>query len=172
MADSTGIPELGWATRQRRLALIGAVISLLGLAASVLAMISYPRSVDDQNPYAVVALIGAVLLTGCCLLNLLAWVVAVGAWRRDDDLDGPWWPISLVAHVVSYPAVLVGMYGMLAASALAGWSSPPGIYFGIAFLMIIFAQIIGGTQRLRRCGPPGTIPSYLRQLNARVQSQR
>jgi hypothetical protein len=80
--------------------------------------------------------------------------------------------VSLIAHVVSYAAVLVGMFGAIEGSALAGFASRAGTLDGIAFILMIFGQIIGGTQYLRRSGPPGTVPTYIRKLNAKVQSLR
>lgn len=173
MEDTVQLPDIGWARRQRMLAVTGAVLGVAALVLSILGLTSYPRSADDQNWYAVLAVAGSGVLAACCLLNLISWSVAVGHWNREVDLESRTWSrASMGAHVLSYLAVLVGMYAMLAASAIAGWSSPPGRYFGIAFLLIIFAQVLGGTQRLRRHGPPGTIPNYLRQLNAKVQSLR
>ena len=119
------------------------------------------------------AWIGALVLTVCCAINAWCWHSQIRGWRAGSD-DGyrQRSQLSLVAHLVSYVAVLVGMYGALEASALAGCTGPAGTLLGIAFIVIIFGQILAGSQLLRRSGPPGTIPTYLRKLNAKVKSVR
>jgi len=168
-ADRPDLPEVTWASAQLRLAVVGGGLSLLGLIA---AAVGVQPGIDGFG-FRLMAVIAIVVLASCCGVNAWSWLAQLGRWRTGSD-DGyrQRSQVSIAAHVISYAAVLVGMYGTLEGSALAGWSSQAGTLHGIAFILIIFGQIIGGTQYLRRSGPPGTIPTYLRRLNAKVQSLR
>jgi hypothetical protein len=168
VGQSTGeLPDLHWASTQRRLAVAGTLLSLIGVLAATFAG---PLS---GEAFRLLAWIGALVLAVCCGVNAWCWHGQIRRWRAGSD-DGyrRRAQLSLVAHLVSYVAVLIGMYGALEASALAGWTSTAGTLLGIDFIVIIFGQILGGSQLLRRSGPPGTIPTYLRKLNAKVQSLR
>lgn len=171
MADEVSTGP-AWVRRQLLITVIGTVIAAAGLLMAVLGLVAYPWHSGDAASYAITATVGAGLLTLCCLVNLVGWLVARGSGV--DRVAGPsvLRRVSLGAHVLSYVAVLVGMFGALSASALAGWDSPSGVYFGICFLVIIFGQILAGTQYLRTAGPPGTVPNHLRRLNEYVKSQR
>lgn len=164
-----GLPDLQWASSQRTMAIVGTVLSLLGLVAAAIG--DQPGA--DGFGFRLMASVAALVLVLCCGINAWCWHTRIGRWRSGSDTGyRRSAQLSLVAHVVSYAAVLVGMYGCLEGSALAGWGSRVGTLHGIAFILIIFGQIIGGTQLLRRSGPPGTIPTYIRKLNAKVQSLR
>jgi MFS family permease len=165
-------PDDGWARQQRLLAGIGTLLALAGLITAILALTAL-SPVAGAAGYAVAAVISVAVLLACCGLITWTWTGQLSDWRSgtDGDYRGRC-RISLISHLVSYAAVLGAMYTTLAGSALAGWASGSGTLFGISFLLAIFAQIIGGTQLLRRSGPPGTIPTYLRRLNAKVQSLR
>ena len=80
--------------------------------------------------------------------------------------------VSFWLHVLSYPVVLVGLYLCIEASALAGFSSGTGFSLGLAALLLILAQVTGAVQFLRTDGPPGTVPTHLRALMARIRAQR
>jgi hypothetical protein len=165
-------PDLGWARRQRLLALVGNLLALIGLAAAVGGLVALPPG-SGADGYAVTAVLAAAVLVGCCGVLGWCWTAQLADWRSGTDGRYPGRArLSLAAHLASYVAVLVAMYATLAASALAGWADSSGTLFGVSFLVVIFGQIIGGTQLLRRSGPPGTIPTYLRRLNAKVQSLR
>lgn len=164
-----GLPDLRWASTQRTMAIVGTGLSLLGLIA---AKIGDQPGLDGYG-FRVMAWIAALVLVICCGVNAWCWHAQLRHWRSGSDSGYQrLGRLSLIAHVVSYAAVLVGMYGSLEGSALAGWSSRAGTLHGIAFILIIFGQIVGGTQLLRRSGPPGTIPTYIRKLNTKVQSLR
>lgn len=164
-----GLPDLSWASRQRTMAAVGTLLSLLGLVAAVVG--SQP-GVDGYG-FRLMAAIAVLVLVICCGVNAWAWHGQLREWRSGSDTGYPLRSrLSLAAHLTSYAAVLVGMYGTLEGSALAGWTSRAGTLHGIAFILIIFGQIIGGSQLLRRSGAPGTIPTYIRKLNAKVQSLR
>lgn len=163
------VPELKWASAQRRLAVIGTGLSLLGLVAAAVGLVPNIAGYG----FRLMAVIAIAVLMVCCGVNAWAWHAQLGRWRTGSDEGfAQRWRVSLAAHLISYVAVLIGMYGTLEGSALAGWSSIVGTLHGIAFILIIFGQIIGGTQYLRRSGPPGTVPTYLRRLNVKVQSLR
>ncbi|QDP98237.1 hypothetical protein FOE78_22090 [Microlunatus elymi] len=171
--DHSAAPDLVWARRQRLLALVGTLVAILGLITAVGGLVGLAADAADARPYAITAVIGAAALALCCAVIAVCWFGQLRRWQAgDQSLDHGRARLTLIAHVASYPAVLVTMYGALAASALAYWDSLSGTLLGITFILVIFAQILGGTQLLRRSGPPGTIPTYLRKLNAKVQSLR
>jgi hypothetical protein len=167
--NTAPIPELAWAAGQRTLAGVGTLLSVLALLAAKIA----DQPGIDGYAFRLTAWIAALVLLLCCAVLTWCWHSQLGQWRSGRD-DG--YPqrrrVSLIAHVVSYAAVLVGMFGAIEGSALAGFASRAGTLDGIAFILMIFGQIIGGTQYLRRSGPPGTVPTYIRKLNAKVQSLR
>jgi len=167
--DRPDLPDPKWASGQLRLALVGTGLTVIALIA---ALAGVQPGVDGFG-FRLMAVIAIAVLGVCCGVNAWSWQTQLGRWRTGSD-DGyrQRARVSLAAHLTSYAAVLVGMYGTLEGSALAGWSSRAGTLHGIAFILIIFGQIIGGTQYLRRTGSPGTIPTYLRRLSARVQSLR
>jgi hypothetical protein len=151
----------------------GTVVAVGSVSTAALGLNAFPFDTMDVLGYAIAAVIGTAGLTACVATILLAWLVA----HRRSISGGPfvrrgWRIATLVAQGLSYAAVLVAMFGALAASALAGWDSPSGMLLGIAFLLAIFGQILAGTQDLRVSGPPGTVPTYLRRLNGLVQSRR
>ena len=166
--------DLGWARRQRLLALIGSLVTLGSVVTAFAGLFLLAANTADARPYAITAVIGALVLLVCCAVLTLCWFGQIGRWRGGADaaIDSGRWRLSLIAHLVSYLAVLVTMYGSLEASALSYWDSISGTLLGITFILAIFGQILGGTQLLRRSGPPGTIPTYLRKLNTKVQSLR
>lgn len=172
-ADATtaalGQPDLKWASTQRTMAVVGTALSLIALVAAVFGV----ATALEGYGFRVLAAIAAGVLMLCCGVNAYGWQSQLGDWRGGSDAGYQRRArLTLIAHVVSYAAVLIGMYATLEGSALAGWASGPGTLHGIAFILMIFGQIIGGTQYLRRSGQPGTIPTYLRKLNAKVQSLR
>ncbi|QGN33791.1 hypothetical protein [Microlunatus sp. Gsoil 973] len=167
--NTPGIPDLGWAANQRTLVSVGTGLSLLALAA---AKIADQPGVEGYG-FRLMSWIAAVVLLVCCGVNAWCWHSQLRQWRSGGD-EGYQQRrrLSLIAHLVSYAAVLVGMFSAIEGSALAGFASGAGTLDGIAFILMIFGQIFGGTQYLRRSGPPGTVPTYLRRLNAKVQSLR
>lgn len=168
-AGRPDVPDPKWASAQLRLAVLGSGLSLLGLVAAAAGL----QPGIDGFGFRLMAVIAIAVLLVCCGVNVWCWRAQIGRWRTGSDAGYPRRSrLSIAAHVISYAAVLVGMYGTLEGSALAGWSSQAGTLHGIAFILIIFGQIIGGTQYLRRSGAPGTIPTYLRKVNAKVQSLR
>ena len=80
----------------------------------------------------------------------------MASWRgeRIQDLHGEA-RLSWITHLVSYAVALVGLFGCMAASADAGWSSNAAVLLGLALLLILAAQVLAGVQYLRPSGPPG-----------------
>lgn len=149
------------------------MLAVGSLAVAVPGLAVYGFGTADVLGYPIAGVVGSAVLVGCAVLILLGWLLAIRRLRSGGAFVEPGWQrVVLVAHVVSYLATLVAMFGALAASAFAGWDSPSGVLFGIAFLLVIFGQILVGTQVLRTTGPPATVPTYLRRLNALVQSKR
>lgn len=172
---ATGGPrvDVDWARRQRRLAVSGAVLALIAFGCTVVGLIGYPPEYPAPTWRIYLATGTAALLAMCCVVLVLGWQRGVRAWQSAERVDlGGWIRWCFVAHLLSYPAVLAVMYGAVAESSLVGWSTATGTQLGIAFVLGIAAQTMGGSQYLRRDGPPGTVPNYLRKLNTKVQSLR
>ena len=81
--------------------------------------------------WAIAALVASVLMLAVCVIQVVVWRRAMASWRgeRIQDLHGEA-RLSWIAHLVSYAVELLGLFGCMAASADAGWSSnaavPPG----------------------------------------------
>lgn len=167
--------DLSWARRQRRWAVAGAVLALVALGCAILSLIEYPTAPSAATWRLYLALVATGVLTLCCVVLVEGWRRGMRSWG-DDSGEGAGMArllrVCFGAHVVSYLTVLLAMYGSVAESALVGWNSGTGTLLGVVFIVVIGAQTIGGTQYLRRSGPPGTVPNYLRMLNAKVQSLR
>ncbi|SDS43933.1 hypothetical protein [Microlunatus soli] len=174
-SGASGSVDLRWARRQLLLTAAGAVLGVVGLLVAIGGLSRLPLSAADARPYAITAVVAAAVLALACLLILGCWLIQLRRWRtapETSDVGHLLGRVSLVAHLATFPAVLVTMYGALAGSAMAYWDSPAAFGLGITFILAIFAQILAGSQPLRRSGPPATIPFYLRRLNDKVQSLR
>jgi hypothetical protein len=149
------------------------VVALVAFGCTIVGLIGYPAGfgVPTWRLYFAVASSGVLAL--CCVVLVVGWQQALKVWRSEagGDLSG-WIKLCFGVHLLSYVAVLAAMYGAVAESAVVGWSTSTGSVLGIAFILVIAAQSIGGTQYVRRQGMPGTFPNYLRKLNDKVQSLR
>jgi hypothetical protein len=68
--------------------------------------------------------------------------------------------------------VVLGLFAGIAASqdvdfagAVANWST-------LAVVPLIASQVVGAVRYVRRSGPPGTIPTHVRALAARIERSR
>jgi hypothetical protein len=155
------------------LAVAGAAVAVVALCCTIVSLIGYRARFGAPTWQLGFAIAAAGVLALCCVVLVVGWQQALKVWRSaaGGDLSG-WIKLCFGVHLLSYVAVLAAMYGAVAESALVGWSSSIGFLLGIAFILVIAAQSIGGTQYVRHQGLPGTIPNYLRKLNDKVQSLR
>lgn len=165
--------DLVWARRQRSMAVVGSVLAVVAFGCTILSLIGYPKDLGAPSWQLYLAIVAAGVLALCCVVLIVGWLQALRSWGSSDrtDLSG-WMKWCFAAHLLSYLAVLFAMYATVAESALVGWNSGTGTFLGLAFIVVIAAQTIAGTQYLRHRGPPGTVPNYLRLLNDKVQSLR
>ncbi len=169
-ASTVGSPvDAGLVTRSRRTlgtVLLGAGLAVLSTAASVIGRSTYPQLVGGVGRgEAQVAVIVAIVLLVIIIVQAVGWAVAGRVWSGRSRLNlQPLGAVSYVAHLLSYPAVLVGMWEMLSAMVIAHVQTMSFWMFAVGLVALVAAQIIGATEYLRRSGPPGTLPAHLRRL--------
>ncbi len=158
---------------QVRLIRVGVVSALLAVVCAVIALVGFPADAGRDLGFAIGALVAAVVLSGCCLAQLLIWRRAFGAWRADRVFGADAAVrASWLVHVVSYPVLLAALYLFIEASLLGGMVDAPGYALGVGILLLLIAQTTAAVQYLRVDGGPGTIPNHLRALAAHIRAQR
>lgn len=157
-----------------RMIRVGAVCALVAVVFAVLAVVRFPAFDNESTGlgWAVAALVGSVAVLAGCVIQVATWQRAIASWRgqRIQDLHGEA-RLSWVAHVLSYPAVVVVLFGSMAGSARAGWSATAAVLLALALLFVLAAEVLAGVQYLRPSGPPGTIPAHMRRLIERSRSR-
>ncbi len=162
-------------TPHLRMTEIGAGFALVAVVCAVLAVERFPAFSDSGATgvgWAITALVGAVLILAICVIQVAVWLRAMASWRgqRIQDLHGEA-RLSWIAHLVSYPAVLIALLGSIAGSAYATWSASASVLLGLSLLFVLVAQVLSGVQYLRPSGPPGTLPAHMRRLVERSQQR-
>jgi len=160
---------------QLRLTQLGTVAAVLALAASLGAVLTFPDFGDPTtgSGWAVTAAVVSGVLLVITVVQTLIWRRAMADWKGDADHDlRALTRISWVAHLVSYPTVLVGLWACIAGSVAAGTASTAALLLAFALLFLLLAQVLAGVQFLRTEGPAGTIPGHLRRLSAGIQRRR
>ncbi len=158
-----------------RMTEIGAGCALLAVVFAVAAVVRFP-SFDDTGAtglgWAVTALVGAVLVLAICVIQVVVWLRAMASWRgrRIQDLHGEA-RLSWIAHLASYPAVVLALLGSIAGSSYATWSATAAVLLGLCLLFVLAAQVLSAVQYLRPSGPPGTLPAHMRRLVERSQQR-
>ena len=152
----------------------GAVCALVAVIFAVLAVVRFPAFDSESTGlgWAVAALVGSVAVLAGCVIQVATWQRAIASWRgeRVQDLHAEA-RLSWVAHVLSYPAVLVVLFGTMSGSARAGWSATAAVLLALTLLFVLAAQVLAGVQYLRPSGPPGTIPAHMRRLIERSRTR-
>ena len=150
-----------------RMTLAGAVCGLLGAAAAIGAVATFPNfsSAANGGTWAVVAMVCAVLMLAISVIQVLVWRRAMASWRgvRLQDLRAEA-RLSWIVHLVSYAVVLVALWACIAAGADAGWTTTAGALLGVTLVLVVAGQVLAGVQYLRPGGPPGTVPAHIRHL--------
>lgn len=153
----------------------GAVCALVAVIFAVLAVVRFPAFSSTESTgigWAIAALVASVAVLAGCVIQVATWQRAIASWRgeRIQDLHGEA-RLSWVAHVLSYPAVVVVLFGAMAGSARAGWSATAAVLLALGLLFVLAAQVLAGVQYLRPSGPPGTIPAHMRRLIERSRTR-
>jgi uncharacterized membrane protein len=160
---------------QLRLTQVGTVAAAVAVVLAVVAVLTYPdfTGTSPGSGWALAAAIAAVVLLGLCVVQLVAWRRALAEWRgeRNHDLKRLT-QLSFLAHLVSYAAVLVGLWAAIAGSVAAGTTSTAASLLGFALLFLVLGQVLAAVQYLRVEGPSGTIPGHLRRLAAEIKRRR
>lgn len=158
-----------------RLAQVGTGVGGAAAVAAAAAIASFPRFTAEATgvSWAVLALVCALLMTGICVVQLLAWRQAMAWWRGQRPTPPArlarlsWW-----LHVGSYLVALVALYAGISGSAAAGWSAVAATLLTLSLLLSLIAQVLGAVQYVRPSGPAGTVPTHMRRLLARERARQ
>lgn len=162
-------------TPHLRMTEVGAAAALLAVVLAVVAVIRFPSFAGTGGTgiaWAVTALVGALLILAVCVIQVAVWLRAMASWRgrRVQDLHGEA-RLSWVAHLASYPAVLVALLGSIAGSIYATSTATSSVLLGLSLFFVLVAQVLAGVQYLRPSGPPGTLPAHMRRLVERSRQR-
>lgn len=162
-------------TPHLRMTLAGSVCAAAAVAVAVAAVARFPRFAGGGPTglgWAVIALVAAVVMLAVCVVQVTVWRRAMASWRglRLQDLHAEA-RLSWVAHLASYPVVLIVLLGSIAGSAYATWSAGSAVLLAVVLLLVLAAQVLAGVQYLRPGGPPGTVPTHLRRLLERSRQR-
>ena len=165
--------QVAFAQRASVFVALGTLLATLALILGLVALNASSTGATDSTavPWIVALLACAAVLGLLCVVQLRLWNQA---WRRwvagnpSQRLER----VSWVLHVVSYPVVVVGLFAGLAASHDVGFAGSVSTFSTLALVPLVAAQVLGAVQHVRRDGPPGTIPTHLRRLSARVERSR
>ena len=161
------------AQRHAMLVAVGSVLATLAIILALLALTAAGRGVTATSamPWIITLLVCAGLIGTCCVVQQRLWLRAWNVWRVDPSARvGE--RFSWVVHLVSYPVVVVGIFAGIAASQEVGFSGAVANWSTLALVPLIGAQVVGPVQYVRRDGPPGTIPTHVRRLAARIERSR
>ncbi|HIT74225.1 MAG TPA: hypothetical protein IAA98_01395 [Candidatus Avipropionibacterium avicola] len=134
---------------------LGAALAAAGVVVSTVAAVLSPA----LWPWIGVAAAAVVLVTA---------VVQLVGWRRvvvDDVVPtGTRAKVSWWMHVVSWIAVLVGMYAMMTVLVASGFRDGRWVLALTGLVALVLGQTLGSTRFLRTAGPGGTIPGHAERL--------
>ncbi len=157
-----------------RMIIGGAVAALVAVICAAIAVILFPTfaAADTGRGWGIVTLLAAVAMLAVAVIQIAVWRRALDSWRgtRVQDLHGEA-RLSWIAHLASYVVALVALFGAIAGSGAAGWSSRSAALLAVALLFILIAQVSAGVQYLRASGPPGTLPAHMRRLVERSRAR-
>ncbi|GAB2589639.1 hypothetical protein GCM10009593_31190 [Microlunatus antarcticus] len=171
----TNDPDLLVAGAQRS-AMLVAVGSVLATASVILALLALNATTSGVTsttavPWIIALLVCGALIGVCCVVQQRLWLRAWNVWRVDPSASvGE--RFSWVVHVVSYPVVVAGIFAGIAASHDVGFAGAVANWSTLALVPLIGAQVVGAVQHVRKDGPPGTIPTHVRRLAARIERSR
>ena len=172
-ATGDGQDLLARAQRNALLVAVGSVLATVAVILSLLAVTaasSGPTS-TTARPWVVALLVCAALTGALCVVQQRLWLRAWNVWRRDLTARvGE--RVSWVVHLVSYPVVVVGIFAGITASRDVGFAGAVANWSTLALLPLIGSQVVGAVRHVSPAGPPGTIPTHVRRLSARIERSR
>jgi hypothetical protein len=163
---------LARAQRNAMLVAVGSILATLALILALLALNATTRDAASTTavPWIITLLVCAGLMGALCVVQQRLWLRAWNAWRADVVVHGQ--RLSWVLHLLSYPVVIVGIFAGLAASQDVGFAGTVANFSTLALVPLIGSQVLGAVQHVRTEGPPGTIPTHVRRLSARIERLR
>ena len=152
---------------------LGTMLATLALILGLVALNASSTGAADSTavPWIVTPLACAAVLGLLCVVQLRLWNQAWRRWAAGNpshQLER----VSWILHVLSYPVVVLGLFAGLAASHDVGFAGSVSTFSTLALVPLVAAQVLGAVQHVRRDGPPGTIPTHLRRLGARIERSR
>ena len=165
--------QVARAQRSTLFVALGTLLSTVALVLGLLALNgAYTGAADSTAvPWIVTLLAAAAAMGLLCVVQVRLWNLAWRRWVEAIPTDrverGSW-----VLHVVSYAVVLVGIFAGVAASHDVGFAGTVSTFATLALVPLIAAQVLGAVQHVRRDGPPGTVPTHVRRLSARIERAR
>lgn len=162
--------------RAQRNALFVALGTLLSTMSLVLGLLALNASVTGAAPstalpWLVTLMTCAVAMGLVCVVQQRLWNLAWRRWAASHPTDGVE-RASWVLHLVSYLVVVVGIFAGVAASQAVGFIGAVSTFATLALVPLVAAQVLGAVQHVRRDGPPGTVPTHVRRLAARIERSR
>ena len=163
---------LARAQRNAMLVAIGSILATLAVIFALLGITAASTGVAPTTavPWIITLLVCAALMGVLCVAQQRLWLRAWNAWRSDVPQRGS--RLSWVLHVVSYPVVVVGIFAGIAASQAVGFAGSVANWSTLALLPLIGSQVVGAVRVVSETGPPGTVPTHLRALAARIERSR
>jgi hypothetical protein len=161
------------AQRNAMLVAVGSILATLSIIFALFALTAASRGATTTTavPWIITLLVCAGIVGILCVVQQRLWLRAWNLWRVDPSAMVAE-RFSWVVHLVSYPVVVVGIFAGIAASHDVGFAGAVSNWSTLALVPLIGAQVLGAVQHLRKEGPPGTIPTHVRTLAARIERSR
>ncbi len=170
---SDGDVQVAGAQRSAMLVAVGSILSTLAIIFALLALTAASRGVTTTTavPWIIALLVCAGAMGLLCVVQQRLWLRAWNVWRVDPTAQVAE-RFSWIVHVVSYPVVVAGIFTGIKASHDVGFAGAVANWATLALVPLIGAQVLGAVQYLRKDGPPGTVPTHVRRLAARIERSR
>lgn len=151
---------------------VGSVLATLAIILALLALNATASGLTPTTavPWIITLLVCAGVLGGLCVVQQRLWLRAWNAWRADVPVRGQ--RFSWIVHVVSYPVVVLGIFAGIAASREVGFAGTVANWSTLALVPLIGAQVVGAVRYVSPEGAPGTVPTHVRRLAARIERSR
>lgn len=165
--------QVARAQRTTLVVALGTLLSTVALVLGVLALNAAFTGAADSTavPWIVTLLACSAAMGLLCVVQVRLWNLAWRRWVEGIATERlqrvSWW-----LHVVSYAVVVVGLFAGIAASHDVGFAGSVSTLATLALVPLVAAQVVGAVQHVRRDGPPGTVPTHLRRLSARIERAR
>lgn len=164
---------VAYAQRNAMLVAVGSVLATASVILALLALNATAGGVTSTTavPWIIALLVCAALIGVLCVVQQRLWLRSWNVWRVDPSATVAR-RFSWVVHVISYPVVVAGIFAGIAASHDVGFAGAVANWSTLALVPLIGAQVVGAVRYVRRDGPPGTIPTHVRRLAARIERSR